>query len=1139
MNRLIKGGLLFLAFGLLILLGVLGVEYFFWLSSMGRLVLFAFLVGMEFLLLWRYILVPLFYITKLKKGISDKYASLLIGRHFSEIGDRLYNLLELAENDNKTELLQASIIQRSEDLRVFGFTKAIQIKDSLRSFRYVLIPVFVLILIWLSGSLKAFTSTYERVLHYDLAYEPPAPFQFRLLTEELSTLEKQTFALQVYTTGTVKPEEIYIELDDNHLLLTKKDNYHEFIFVPPFETQKFSLIANNIQSKEYELVVLKVPTIEGFEIELDYPDYTGKADEIVTGTGNALIPEGTSVHWKVVGINTDEVSIVTGSERFVFEPNGKEYALKKTLVSNLEYSIEVSNRNAPKYEKLAYQIETIKDDFPVLKVTEIRDTLNAYNITYELEAQDDYLINSIVLKYFPSNSEDRVREVILDTPRSNYRGYDYVFPSGLELDEGQDYSYYFEVSDNDGVNGSKKAKSKVFTTRLLSREERVKRDLETNEKIIDNWQESLKDKDSQEKELDRFNSKEKENSELDYNTRRELKELLKEEEIQEARTEKLSRDLRKNLEDVNSDNPLNKLLQERLEREELEAKRNKELLKELEKVADKISKEELTKKLEEVAKKQQNSNRNLKQILELTKKYYVTEKAAQLSREFEKLSEEQIALSAKKDRMAEMDLQKKLSDKFKELSRELEGLTKDDAELNKPIGIENMKELQDGINKDQRRAMELMEKQGEYEEDSSPEEEGSENLKQKSAGEKLKELSKSLESSSSDSSDGMAEDAQMLRQILENLLEFSLEQERLYDRVKITGDSGTFQSANVKKQSELRGLFEHVDDSLFALSLRRAELSEFVNEQITDSYYNMEKSLEMMSDNKLYQAAAYQQYTINASNSLADFLANVLDNMQMSMKSGAGSGESKEGFQLPDIIQGQSGLNGKMKQLGKEGKEGSQGDSGKEGNAGKNGNEGGSGGKGNSGKDGQEGNEGEGNKGGKSGQNGKGGDGQGNSSKGKTGSGNGGENAGEEEGFEELFEIYKEQELIKNRLEEQLEDMMNPKDKEIARKVLRQMEQFQKEILEQGYTSRTMNRANYIEHELLKLEDAAMKQGKKQEREAVTSRSTERNSMKGEYGGENIKTREIELLMRQALPLQQFYQKKVRDYFQINDRISQ
>ena len=39
------------------------------------------------------------------------------------------------------------------------------------------------------------------------------------------------------------------------------------------------------------------------------------------------------------------------------------------------------------------------------------------------------------------------------------------------------------------------------------------------------------------------------------------------------------------------------------------------------------------------------------------------------------------------------------------------------------------------------------------------------------------------------------------------------------------------------------------------------------------------------------------------------------------------------------------------------------------------------------------------------------------------------------------------------------------------------MEQFQKEILEQGYTTRTMNRANYIEHELLKLEGRGYEAG--------------------------------------------------------------
>ena len=75
----------------------------------------------------------------------------------------------------------------------------------------------------------------------------------------------------------------------------------------------------------------------------------------------------------------------------------------------------------------------------------------------------------------------------------------------------------------------------------------------------------------------------------------------------------------------------------------------------------------------------------------------------------------------------------------------------------------------------------------------------------------------------------------------------------------------------VREQKDLQGLFEHVDDSLFALSLRRAELSEFVNEQINEVYYNMDKSVESIVEGRIYQGVSYQQYVLTAANNLADF----------------------------------------------------------------------------------------------------------------------------------------------------------------------------------------------------------------------------------------------------------------------------
>ncbi|CAN0533078.1 unnamed protein product, partial [Scytosiphon promiscuus] len=168
----------------------------------------------------------------------------------------------------------------------------------------------------------------------------------------------------------------------------------------------------------------------------------------------------------------------------------------------------------------------------------------------------------------------------------------------------------------------------------------------------------------------------------------------------------------------------------------------------------------------------------------------------------------------------------------------------------------------------------------------------------------------------------------MLRQLLDNLITFSFKQEGLYRSLGESEMSGTVNTFSIKRQQELRELFKHVDDSLFALSLRQAELSEFVNEQITEVYYNLDKALESMAESEMYQGASYQKYVLNASNSLSDFLANVLENLQQSMSPSSGKGKGK-GFQLPDIILGQEKLGEKMGEMGKKGSEGKSSGEGK------------------------------------------------------------------------------------------------------------------------------------------------------------------------------------------------------------------
>jgi hypothetical protein len=253
-------------------------------------------------------------------------------------------------------------------------------------------------------------------------------------------------------------------------------------------------------------------------------------------------------------------------------------------------------------------------------------------------------------------------------------------------------------------------------------------------------------------------------------------------------------------------------------------------------------------------------------------------------------------------------------------------------------------------------------------------------------------------------------------------------------------------------------------------------------------------------------------------------LAKVLENMNQSMQPGQGEGEGQEGFQLPDIIKGQQSLSEKM---GKEGEKEKQGNQGKEGESGQEGKER-EGGKEGQGENGQQ--AGDQGQGGEGGQNGKGkGQGAGEGDKGGSG-----QEMSEAE-LQEIYEIYQEQQRIRQELEKQLENMINNSDRKLGEKLVRQMEDFENDLLENGITLRTINKANTIQYELLKLENAALKQGKKPERESSANQKDFTNPITTKPSLLDNYRNDVEILNRQALPLRQNFKAKVKAYFKGND----
>ena len=1117
---LLKGLILFIAFGALLFLFVTGVEYFLWLGKTGRMaLLFLFLIA-EGILLYKWIILPLLFLTKARRGISHEEASLLIGKHFPAVNDKLKNLLELSKDSNKSDLLIASINQRAVALRPIPFVKAIDLNKAFPFFKYAVLPLVLLIVVLITGETKSFFDSYKRVQNFDIAYAPPAPFQFYLVNDKLSFLEDEAVVIKLQVKGKVVPENVDFVFNGRSFLMETNDDGFVYSFDDNVTSGYFYFEANGYRSIPHSLTVHSVPLIKDFIVDMVYPEYLHRKSETLNGTGNVFVPEGTQVTWRIKAEHTADVRFVEPDTSYYFNKANDDFVYTAQLLRTLDYTITTSNDNINDYETLGYRIDVVKDAFPTIAVSQVLDSLNLNTAYFTGNVSDDHLVKSIRLVYAPIQDPQSEKRINLLKPNAAISTFEYEFPTGLDLALGANYQLYFEVVDNDGLRNGKVSKSKVFTLNTYNDNELKNKELNTYKSVLDQFSDGIDKFSTQERKLSELNNEHKQKNELGFDDKAKLRQFLTSQERQEQLMEKFSQELKRGLEKEELNDKMKALLKERLERQEREARKNQKLLEELNKIADKIDKEELQQKLEELAKNQSNNKRSLEQLLELTKRYYVTEKANQLSQKLQKLSERQATLSKiNMDEKFNAKEQKKLNDAYKKVDDELEDLKKDNSDLKKPLDFPLDKNLQEAVKQEQQEALdEIQKQQGDEESSDSPmPEENKNSVQQKmnSAAKKMSELSKALQQGASMSGGStIAEDAEMLRQILDNLITFSFKQESLFDKTSIVDNSNSQFSSIIKKQQELKQLFQHVDDSLFALSLRRAELSEFINKQLTEVNYNVDKALEVIAENQLYQGASYQQYVLIASNSLADFLANALDNMQQSLMSGQGQGQGDDG-QLPDIIKAQQNVQDKLGKMSGKGSQNKQGDGEPQEEQSQEGKEG------SQGKEGKEGKEGDNAKQGDGGQE----------------QGSNGQGGLSEKELQELYEIYKEQQQIRQQLEQQLKNIISNEQRNLAQKLTQQMEQFEEDLINNGVTERTLNKLSTIQHQLLKLDEAALQQGKKKERESKTNSTVFTAPQTVGQQQKITKKPSVEILNREALPLQKNHQKKVKGYFEGNNRI--
>lgn len=956
LNEILRGVIFTSIYVLVLFLFVNLAEYYLFLSTTLRKVLFYGFLFSSALVFTRFVLLPLFRYYKLGKIISHETAAEIIGKHFAEVKDKLLNVLQLKKMENSSDisLLQASIQQKANELKPINFALAIDLKQNRKYAKYLLPPALILLFIIIAAP-NVITESSKRLYLNNQEFEKAAPFTFIIENKELKALQNTDFTLQVRMEGNSLPAEVYVETEKQNFKLKKLSaNTFSHTFSSLQQSLSFNLQANGFRSKTYRIEVLAKPTIASFDVRCNYPAYTGKQDETLRGTGDLSVPLGTKLSWLFKTTNTSQVEIKTDAQTFKLSPKESDkFLFETTAKQSLRYTVFISNNETGIQDSVNYSLNVIPDLYPTIEVSEKRDTSNKDYFYYIGEVGDDYGVKNLTFHYSierEDSSQNANRNQVANVPiasgNTNARFTYFWNLKEIGLKPGDKMNYYFEVWDNDGVNGSKSTRSSLYnfnmpSQRALEKEidaqsDELKKDLSASMKQAKDLKDKLKD--AQDKLLEKKN--------LNWEDKKNLNDLAdKQKELQEQLKEikdKLNETLKKQ-EDVN---PASEQLKQK--QEKLQELFNKVLDDEIKKLYDKLAKmlEELNKKdavekMSEMQMSNEKLEKELDRMLELFKKLEFNKKLEETANKLEQLAKKQEELAKQTEEQKEnaandkqnknadaqkQEQQKQLQAEQKKLQEQLKEATEDLNELKKLN--EESKSEQDM--KEAEQNMETAEKQmddAQQQMEQSQNQKASQNQKSaannmKSAAQKMKNMKNQMEQ------DALAEDMQALRQLLKNIMKLSFEQEGLMNELKAININNPKYVQLMKTQQKIRENSKMVEDSLYALARRQESIQSFVTKEMNNVNRYLAKTIAHLEDRYISNALSDQQFVMTGYNNLALMLSESLQNMQMQMSesqsdqqqsgkpSAACKKPGKNNKGMPNMSQMQKQLNDKINQLG-------------------------------------------------------------------------------------------------------------------------------------------------------------------------------------------------------------------------------
>lgn len=1076
-NRLIRGLILcfssiaigFIVFALLEYYGRFGVEVrtgLFWIFLVLSTCIFFF-----------WVLKPFFKLLKLGLRLSDDEAAKIIGEHFPDVADKLLNVIQLKkQKSSNMALLEASINQKALQLKPIPFVKAVNFLENKRFVKYALIPVFIFAGLYAADREELLTESSARIIDYRTEYIPPALFDFVILNDHLECIQHQDYKLSIQLKGDEIPTDAYLELNGLPIKMKKlAAHIFEYDFRNIQKSQSFKINAGGIYSGMHSLNVLAAPSLINFELNLDYPSYTGKKDEVLKNIGEVLVPEGTKVNWDFFTENTDYFDILWNEEKLsagLESPDHFSFFHKATTSAN--YTLLPFNNRVPTLDSVNYNFKVVMDGYPIVDASEVVDSTQLKMRYFKGQIKDDYGFNKLqfVIKKLNNNWDSIVPIEI--NKKLNLDNFFFVFDmNNLEMNEEESLEYYFEIYDNDAVNGSKKSQSRAFEFKAPSIEELQEQQAEKTGELKKQLEDNVELAKELQEEFEELRMKLLNKEELSWEDKQQVNEVFEKQKKLEKNIEQISQKNKEKNAMMNEFSEQDKRIlekQKQLEQlmDELMTDDMRELFDEMEKLMEEMKTDEWMEKLEELQMNNEDLEKELDRNLEMLKKFEFEQALEESIDKLQELKNKQEALKEANDEKTKSqeaisEEQKELKEEFEKLSEKLDGLQEKNEELEKKENLDETQELQEAIEQQMKESQENSENNKRKKTSQS----------QQKALDEMEQLMQKLQQAQQQSGEkGPAEDMDALRQILENLIDLSLDEEALLTDLSETNKNDPEYVSLIHWQNKLSDDSKILEDSLYALSRRQVQIQATINREMSAINNNIQKSLDNMSERETVKALTQQQLVMTSANNLALMLSDVLQSMQedMAKKTPGQQQCNKPGSGNPspsDLKKMQEQLKKQLEQM-------------KKGN-----------------------------------QNGK-------KPKAKPGQG------------KDLAKMMGRQEMIRQQLEKMAEKIGESENgnTEGLRDAIDKMEQTEEDIVNDNITQETLIRQNQIIEHLLEAEKAEQERDEDKKREAKEAQQLPHQvqDLLEEY--QRNKLKQAELLKTIPPKLRPYYKEKVKEYFQ-------